>query len=543
MNPSGPRGSGPTPELPTLDRPLGSLEFRPRATDPGLAPLATGRRTRVTGAGAEIAAVEIDGVPAARDLLVRGATLRHVALTPPGAERSLALGGTVVERLVASRDAPVVWLEWTGETGAAGEDAALTLELEWHVPGIGAVGAAGSVDAAEVAAAEGSGAGGLTWERVARGLVVHRPADGGSGGSTCRLCFVFSEPPDELVVERARGAPGEGLEVRARLGLTGDHGMRLAVIGVGPDDDIHRLFRVADRTRVAARARAGEADRLLSEGLTLSAAPALDDAVAWSLLRLADRPVIPPGRWTIQDVTRTAAAQLMCGQHGPVRELLDVLARLSADGRAPARGVGHRALAHSHGATRRIHALLDAYLDWSGDRGGAAGAGEALGWAGDGAERAVAGGSAPLVGLGPSEPPSPLKGHTDPETMIRWVVHELLGAEPDATRGRLVLRPRPPAGWERFEARGLLIGPAAVVVEYQRSGGRHRMTLRQTRGAAPLQVVLAPELPGEAVIATLVDGEPAELDVEPVTGRWRVPVQIVPDQPRTLEVEFDGALD
>ncbi len=120
--------------------------------------------------------------------------------------------------------------------------------------------------------------------------------------------------------------------------------------------------------------------------------------------------------------------------------------------------------------------------------------------------------------------------------VVSPLVYGLLGAEPDATRGRLVLRPRPPKEWERFRVRQLSVGDAGVTLTYRRQGSTHRFTLAQERGARPLQLVLAPELPGAGVAETRVDGAPADLGAHRVGERWRVSVQLVLDAERSLEV-------
>ncbi|MFO7894648.1 MAG: hypothetical protein R6U63_13010 [Longimicrobiales bacterium] len=596
--------------LPALDRPLGSVEFRLRvAGAPDEAPWRVGgRRAFVTGTGADgIDALWMHPVLVARGLRVRGAVGRAVLETPLGVERRLAVvgegavGEEVIERVVVSRDAPVVWVEYrhgatedTADTEDT-EDTEQRLQLEWRV----------GLEAQEDAA--GSPEAPLEWERRDRGLVVT------GGVAAFRAVFVFSAAPEALEVER--GGAGSavpdgsgGLVVRARLPVGAD-GLRLAVVGAGPDDHLDRLLRIAGRTRVAVRAREGAANRVLAEGLTVASPDAdLDRAVARTRVHLdATRIETAPGGWRIDPAAREALGRLAAGDFGPVRGFLRLLARgVTDDGRVPSRGVGGGSPGWDDPRAGPLFLLLTArYLAWSGDRPGvegvwgavervvaacreanddaapalrpaafralavaaeeigedamARGLREAAGPDGPGAP------DGPGVSFGPGErgdldgPGRPVNSPAltdgdpdpwDPAAAVRRVVFGLLGADPDAPRGRLVLRPRPPAGWDRLQVEGLAVGSAAVDVAYEAAageaaargtpGGLRRLTLRQTRGAAPLQVVLEPELGAGRVMATRVDGEAADLDVAAVGDRWRVPVQVVLHAPRSLEVEITG---
>ena len=519
--PGGPAGL----DLPELDGPLGSLDFQLRAVD-AVGPLALGRRAEVVRNDPGID-VTIDGVTIAGRLRVRDATREATEVTPLGAESVLVARETrIVQRVLASRDAPVVWLEWERSGEREDRPAESVLELEWACESW-----------ADDRAFDG--------ETVERGWVARRPAGEEAGDP---VIFVFGVPV-ELAVPSSPTDP-----VRARLPL-GQGGVRLAIAAPGPDDDLDRLLRVMGRTRVAAPARRAAADRALKEGLRLTArgphppveagpaagdasAPDLGDAVAWARLRLADARPLPHGAWEMDDVVRAAEARLMAGDHASVLGLLDTLAALAVDGTAPTRGVGTEALEHGARGSGLFRRLRSAYIDWAGDPAGAGRAAEAAGLR-DGQVEDPQGG----VTKRPAEPPGPASPHPDPAVVLGWLVRGLLGAEPDASRGRLVLRPRPPERWIGFEVQGLKLGPAEVALAYEREGHRQRLTLRQLRGAAPLQVVLAPELSGGRVVRVAVDDQPADLDIERVGDRWRIPVQLVPDRTRRLEVEFVDPAD
>ncbi|MEX2611893.1 MAG: hypothetical protein WEA24_18365, partial [Gemmatimonadota bacterium] len=134
-------------------------------------------------------------------------------------------------------------------------------------------------------------------------------------------------------------------------------------------------------------------------------------------------------------------------------------------------------------------------------------------------------------------------GHPDGAAAAAGVllgfVHGVLGARPDATRQRLVLRPVLPAAWTRLEVAGLPLGDAAVTLSYTRRGGVHRFEVEAEAGAVPPQLVLEPALPGTGVRAVRMDGAAAELDARRAGERLVVPVQVPLDGPRVLEVEME----
>lgn len=465
--------------LPALDLPLGSLEHRlARPVVDGFEVM--GRRVRVTGTAADGIGTVRAGRVVARDLQIRDAAPAGTAAateSPLGVTRTLdAEGGAVVERVVVSRDAPIAWIEWTraGDPTPRPATGDAQAELVWRVPSSGS---------------------GPAWEHDGRALTVNSDAG-------VRTLFLLSGEPEALAVEAADESGG-GLAVRVRVPFPAnpDVGLRLAILAIGATDDVERLIRIAGRTAVAVRGREGLVSRLLADGLTVvSPEPALDHAVARARLRFdASRIETAPGGWSLEDAAGEVLGRLAAGDFEAVRGFL----RVAAD---------HR--------TRCLFRVL---------------AGRSLAWSGDRAPGLPDGPDALDPGTAPRGVLPPVDPAAEP---VRRVVEGLLGVEPDAPRGRLVLRPRLPESWDHLEVRGLTIGAAAVDVAYRRNGSAHRLTLTQTRGSVPLQAVLAPELPGGRVRETRVDGEPAELDPVREDGRWRVPVQLVLDVPRTLEVEF-----
>lgn len=129
--------------------------------------------------------------------------------------------------------------------------------------------------------------------------------------------------------------------------------------------------------------------------------------------------------------------------------------------------------------------------------------------------------------------------------VVAPLVYGLLGAEPDAMRHSLRLRPQPPAAWDRLDIERLRVGDAEVALRYRRDGARHTFIAEQTSGPVPLRLVLEPALPARRIAAARVDGRDAQLDARPFGERLLVPVQIVLDHERSLEihVEDDAADD
>lgn len=125
--------------------------------------------------------------------------------------------------------------------------------------------------------------------------------------------------------------------------------------------------------------------------------------------------------------------------------------------------------------------------------------------------------------------------------VVAPLVYGLLGAEPDAFRGRLRLRPQLPADWDHGEFRNLRVGDAAVTLRYERHRDRLLFRVEQEQGATPLTVLLEPIVDAQALRAARVDGRPAELVPQAFGDRLRVPVQLVLDSERVLELELDGA--
>lgn len=143
----------------------------------------------------------------------------------------------------------------------------------------------------------------------------------------------------------------------------------------------------------------------------------------------------------------------------------------------------------------------------------------------------------------PTLPSDPLPGEGvgGAADLVLHVAHEILGLQPDATRHRLWLRPRLPEGAEGFSAERIRVGEDSVSMAMDLEPGSVRLRVEQDAGAIPLTVLVELFLPGRPRLAR-VDGIAASLGPRPEDRGTVVPVQLVLDHERTLEVEFDGGL-
>jgi hypothetical protein len=124
----------------------------------------------------------------------------------------------------------------------------------------------------------------------------------------------------------------------------------------------------------------------------------------------------------------------------------------------------------------------------------------------------------------------------DPRTILD-IVHDVVGAEPDAVRGRLRLRPRLPVGARSLALHGLAFADGDVSLRVRRDDDGIVCNVEQDAGALPFTVLLEPYIDGD-VRATRIDGLPARLDTRALDDGRVVPVQLVLEQQRTLEIDL-----
>jgi hypothetical protein len=116
--------------------------------------------------------------------------------------------------------------------------------------------------------------------------------------------------------------------------------------------------------------------------------------------------------------------------------------------------------------------------------------------------------------------------------------HGLLGLGPDAPRHRLLLRPRLPHGARDLAARNIAVGDDLVAVTVRCEPGLLTCRLEQDAGPIPMTALLEPYLPARPLRAR-IDGRPAELTPRLVGRDFVLPVQLVLDHARLLEVELE----
>lgn len=135
----------------------------------------------------------------------------------------------------------------------------------------------------------------------------------------------------------------------------------------------------------------------------------------------------------------------------------------------------------------------------------------------------------------PGPPPA-----DDAAGVVAHYLRGVLGVVPDAPQNRLVMRPRLPEGWTDLRIEGLRFGDAELGIGYRREENRHRFTFVQESGAVPVRLIFEPLLPARGLAGARVDGQPALLEPRPHEGRLMVPIQIVLDDERVVELEGGG---
>lgn len=125
----------------------------------------------------------------------------------------------------------------------------------------------------------------------------------------------------------------------------------------------------------------------------------------------------------------------------------------------------------------------------------------------------------------------------NPAKVVEYYLRSVLGVEPDAPQNRLVLRPRLPEEWTEVQVEHLSFGDAEITLRYQREGDWHRFTFLQESGPVPVRVIFEPLIPAPGLASARVDGQEALLEPRPRQGRLLVPVQIVLDDMRLIEIE------
>ncbi|HET9984561.1 MAG TPA: hypothetical protein VFQ38_13275 [Longimicrobiales bacterium] len=542
----------------------------------------------VAGTHAALAGIETRGVgtvrlhpfAALRDLRVTGATPESVVVTAVGIERQLDVRGRrVLERATAAPEAALAALEWA-VPDASGESAPcfepVDLEILW------------SVDLEPAA-------GPLEIRRGPRGATLHR-------GEATVAVAIDTPAPASWTLEAtahpggvrvlARVPPGAFL----RLTLTGDEATARPPADSAAAAATHVAARLgAARRRAAASLGVVVPDRILRDALAWAAhrldellvqrpgaaacivegysagaepRPARAGAVWTALAALAagdsrlSAGALRYLRTLLPDPDAAAAVLLLAARHlawtgdaAPLRDAWpDVTraARICRDAEA-ASPLASAALAEAAIAAEALRLPLHEPGEIAGaaatptrrpeHRRALAGAG---GWAAfaDGRARSAfdawtglaAAGIDPGRGLWTGA--AGLDDAAATAGVLNGFVYGLLGAEPDAPRHRLRLRPQLPEAWDSADVLRIRMGEASLSLRFRREGALHRFEVEPEAGPVPVRVILEPALPGH-LRAAHIDGVAAQLDPRPFGERVIVPVQLVVDHSRTVELEVE----
>ena len=123
-----------------------------------------------------------------------------------------------------------------------------------------------------------------------------------------------------------------------------------------------------------------------------------------------------------------------------------------------------------------------------------------------------------------------------PADTVNVFMHPLLGAAPDAPRGRLRLRPCLPTWIDSLTVYNIHMADAVVELHYTRSGNEQTYVVEQVAGAMPVRLIFEPTFDRPVTTAS-VDGVAAELNLQPHGNRIIAPVQIMLDNRREIRFE------
>jgi hypothetical protein len=119
---------------------------------------------------------------------------------------------------------------------------------------------------------------------------------------------------------------------------------------------------------------------------------------------------------------------------------------------------------------------------------------------------------------------------------VNVFMHALLGAAPDAARGRLRLRVCLPDWLDSLRVHNLRMADALITLHYQRTDAHVQYAIEQVAGAVPVRLVFEPTFT-KPVTSAFVDDVAAELSYQPHGKRVCAPVQLMLDHERV--VRFD----
>ncbi len=511
-----------------------------------------------------IGAVTVFGTAAIRDLRVREATTQSVELSPLGIQRTIAIAGhQLIERVHLLDDRTCMIVEWVrlsaddrtdGVPHASREPAEPEIFVEWWT---------GPHDDNGVAAPSNRSPAtrsGSRWYADETRLRV----DFTNAATT--VCI--AAPPAAARLTAVPAPAGEGLHCSLSAPVPAGLPLRL-ILAAWAGDDAQAILSPPPDVAGRIRARSAILRRRQREHVRLvSPEPDADQAVEWAKQRID---------WIVDADPRHGLAALAAGEFRLSGDLIATLATgQTSHGAIPLRRPESDVLPGSSpgpDATADWLLLVARHLAWTGELALAqavwprvrfavaslAGAGLAPppDWFADllmAAEsvgdtdttRAIqalrsSGDASPSEASSLRFPASRIVASTTDAGIaaapLAALVHGLLGAAPDAVRGRLRLRPAAPPSWDRYEISCLRMGEASIDIRYVRNHSRHEFRLDQPAGATPIRIVFEPLIPGRALMASTVDDQPASLVARPHPEGMIVPVQIVLDHERSIVLE------
>jgi hypothetical protein len=116
-------------------------------------------------------------------------------------------------------------------------------------------------------------------------------------------------------------------------------------------------------------------------------------------------------------------------------------------------------------------------------------------------------------------------------------VHGMLGAQPDAPRGRLRLRICLPEWIDYMVVHNLRLGDAMLSLRYAREATNIRYQIEQFAGAMPVRLIFEPTFT-QRIQSVDVDGVSASLSLQQQEDRIVAPMQLMLDDARLVSFEL-----
>lgn len=122
-----------------------------------------------------------------------------------------------------------------------------------------------------------------------------------------------------------------------------------------------------------------------------------------------------------------------------------------------------------------------------------------------------------------------------PSDTVSTFMHGLLGAAPDAPRGRLRLRSCLPDWMTSLSIHNIRMADALIELAFRRDPDAESYTIEQVAGAMPVRLIFEPTFT-RPIAAITVDEVTADLNVQPHGQRIVAPMQIMLDNVRSIRM-------